>query len=704
MSLQNEIEKLKTLQSSYDSLVNTIDTQFGNIEQAINLIGDCLDMKEPLKEVEEKEVNFYDYKGNCIYSYTATEAMNLKELPPGPPDDEWVTFHSWSETLESVNRGLPLDVGAYYDVIDELKEGGWNVIMEIYAYGTIGVSKNVQLIDWGDGEISDSFPATHTYQKSGTYIVKAKIYNGGTLLISDSDYTYQNFSVTRIHCTNNTYLALRGSNAIIYGNLLYYTHPNTADYSVLYQTPSLTSLQCLVLKNRGKAGFPTSGSCRRTILPTGESLGMWNSDSNGDYMMYQRNLPYNLTVISAGYNRGVITKIPTTCKRMNINRVSNRATCFIYTPIPPVLVSASASKLYIPIGSLSDYQNATNYGQATFLECIPTEINSFSITADDVPANATTTTIHVRANLSMKAWYDDTMVPRDFQRDVISESFEANTSSKPREIEISFSMLGETRTCTIIQSGALIIDEAESLSQDAINYISTEYGSDVMTALESYIETSSNPNRIRGAINLDPDIVCSLVETSKTRWLVGDGKVYCKLRNVGRMSDTYEMKFKYNVGGSYRAWGVFGQSSYTPINMSLTYSHGISVRWAHNGGQQVDNLAPLTSTAWHTLKIENGYVTFDGVNKGRSEGHKDGFVINYPMYLFAINPANNTPTATMNGCFEYYKHTSQAGEVLEHCIPCQHNNQAGMLDLVSLQFYPNANTEGAFTIQITDKE
>ena len=233
-------------------------------------------------------------------------------------------------------------------------------------------------------------------------------------------------------------------------------------------------------------------------------------------------------------------------------------------------------------------------------------------------------------------------------------------------------------------------------------------GTEVIVKTNDYLDriALTDPQRalqISGFINEDPMLVCSLVETSKTRWLVGDGKAYVKLRNVGRMSDTYEMKFKYNVGGSYRAWGVFAQPSYTPTNMSLTYSQGISVRWAHNGDQQVDNLAPLTSTAWHTLNIENGYVTFDGVNKGRSAGHKDGFVINYPMYLFTINPANTTPTATMNGCFEYYKHTSQEGEVMEHCVPCHHGNQAGMLDIISGTFYPNANTEGSFTIALTPK-
>ena len=248
----------------------------------------------------------------------------------------------------------------------------------------------------------------------------------------------------------------------------------------------------------------------------------------------------------------------------------------------------------------------------------------------------------------------------------------------------------------------------KTATQQAILAAFGEEGMVVISKTNDYLNAiaATDPARaqqLADFIQEDPLLVCSLVETSKVRYLVGDGKAYCKLRNVGRMSDTYEMKFKYNVGGSYRAWGVFGQPSYTPINMSLTYSQGISVRWAYNGDQQINNLAPLTSTAWHTLKIENGYVTFDGVNKGRSAGHKDGFVINYPMYLFTINPANTTPTATMNGCFEYYKHTSQEGEVMEHCVPCQHGGSSGMLDIISGTFYPNANTEGQFTIQLTDK-
>ena len=269
---------------------------------------------------------------------------------------------------------------------------------------------------------------------------------------------------------------------------------------------------------------------------------------------------------------------------------------------------------------------------------------------------------------------------------------------------------GNMRITAACLGGQLMMSRLKAATQQAIiAAFGAEEGIAVIRRTNDYLNALALTDQTRAQqlamfIDEDPLLVTSLVETSKTRWLVGDGKAYCKLRNVGIMSDTYEMKFKYNVGGSYRAWGVFGQSAYHPINMSLTYSTGITVRWAYDGVQSIDDLAPLTSTAWHTLKIENGYVTFDGVNKGRSTGHKDGFVINYPMYLFTINPANTTPTATMNGCFEYYKHTSQSGEVLEHCIPCQHDNQAGMLDIISGTFHPNANTAGSFTIAITDKQ
>ena len=207
----------------------------------------------------------------------------------------------------------------------------------------------------------------------------------------------------------------------------------------------------IVFSNIYKNHYPHS-STSALILPSGPGGNLHDGDL-ASYYTGCKTYPYGMTKINAGHAAGRMVPIPTTCTGLNLNRGGNKAGVVIYSPIPPSLYSSSASRIHIPIGSLEAYQNATNYGSATFIEDIPVEINSFEITADDVPYNSTTTTIHISANLSMKAWYDDTMVPRDLERDIISEDFGINESVEPREITISYTMLGETRTCTIIQEG-----------------------------------------------------------------------------------------------------------------------------------------------------------------------------------------------------------------------------------------------------------
>ena len=44
------------------------------------------------------------------------------------------------------------------------------------------------------------------------------------------------------------------------------------------------------------------------------------------------------------------------------------------------------------------------------------------------------------------------------------------------------------------------------------------------------------------------------------------------------------------------------------------------------------------------------------------------------------------------------------GDTQAHFIPhLRPNGENGMLDIISCQFYPNANAEGLFTIALTDK-
>ena len=64
--------------------------------------------------VEEKDVNFYDYDGTLLHSYTIAEAQALTSLPTAPTQDR-LTFQEWNYTLAEVQATTrPLDIGATY--------------------------------------------------------------------------------------------------------------------------------------------------------------------------------------------------------------------------------------------------------------------------------------------------------------------------------------------------------------------------------------------------------------------------------------------------------------------------------------------------------------------------------------------------------------------------------------------------------------
>ena len=104
--------------------------------------------------VRQKDVNFYDYDGTLLYSYTVEEAKTLTELP-SLPSQPGLVCQGWNydlETIKSYNR--PVDVGANYTTDDGktrlyiriAAEGRMNVPLSFYQSRPDGVA-----IDWGDG-------------------------------------------------------------------------------------------------------------------------------------------------------------------------------------------------------------------------------------------------------------------------------------------------------------------------------------------------------------------------------------------------------------------------------------------------------------------------------------------------------------------------------------------------------------------------
>ena len=163
-----------------------------------------------------KDVNFYDYDGTLVASYTVAEAQALTALPDGPAHDG-LTFQGWNYTLEKVKAFTrPMNVGAMY-ITDDGKtrlhiriaaEGRMNVPLYISQTVANGVT-----IDWGDGSATETLAGTgnvnttHTYTSIGDYVITLDPVNGCTLgLGADSDS----------YCV----LGSTGNNDIVYCNMM----------------------------------------------------------------------------------------------------------------------------------------------------------------------------------------------------------------------------------------------------------------------------------------------------------------------------------------------------------------------------------------------------------------------------------------------------------------------------------------------------
>lgn len=136
--------------------------------------------------VEEKDVNFYDYDGTLLFSYTIEEAQALTELPT-PKGHEGLVFEGWNWDYEDVIAlDYPMDIGAMYVTDDGAtriyikidNERAKEIDLQLYISANSSV-----FIDWGDGKsettstaYASSFP--HTYENFGEYVIRLQAAEG----------------------------------------------------------------------------------------------------------------------------------------------------------------------------------------------------------------------------------------------------------------------------------------------------------------------------------------------------------------------------------------------------------------------------------------------------------------------------------------------------------------------------------------------
>ena len=150
-------------------------------------------------DVAMKDVNFYDYDGTLVASYTLAEAQALTALPDGPTHDG-LTFQGWNWSLEKIHAlTRPMNVGAMYITDD----GATRLHIRIATVGRMTVPlyisqtvANGVSIDWGDGSMAETLAGTgnvntsHAYAEPGDYTISLMPQDGCKLSFGNGSSSY----------------------------------------------------------------------------------------------------------------------------------------------------------------------------------------------------------------------------------------------------------------------------------------------------------------------------------------------------------------------------------------------------------------------------------------------------------------------------------------------------------------------------------
>ena len=155
----------------------------------------------PANDPPAKDVNFYDYDGRVVDSYTAEEFLALEALPANP-SHEGLTAQGWNWELAAAQTYVQnygsLEIGQMYTTSD----GKTRAVIDIGDTEDLALTirwtqsaANAVSIDWGDESEPETASGTsceiqHTYDTAGVYVITMTVADGETACIGkDAEFT-----------------------------------------------------------------------------------------------------------------------------------------------------------------------------------------------------------------------------------------------------------------------------------------------------------------------------------------------------------------------------------------------------------------------------------------------------------------------------------------------------------------------------------
>lgn len=349
-------------------------------------------------ELTPKDVNFYDYDGTLLHSYTLEEALTLTEFPEGPTHTG-LTFKGWStELTDLLDSPRPREIGATY-VTDDGKTRIHICLSRGRTSPYLGIGVNgTATIDWGDGTEPDTLTGTsaseilqiqHVYATHGCYVIsidvdgsigfKGSANRGSYILLGEISTSITNLSYCYVSAVKKIEIGgqsvIMGNYAVAYAygleSILFSNGSNT----ITITQYGLDLLHCtsLVLP---KSCELQAYACRNTslnkiILAEGISNKNRSMQFYPAYALQNIDFPNTTTLIPGGIVAGTSISSLIIPKNVTTIYATNSMLCIkeyhILAETPPSLNTSNAlytlddTVIFVPVGTLAVYQAATNW-------------------------------------------------------------------------------------------------------------------------------------------------------------------------------------------------------------------------------------------------------------------------------------------------------------------------------------------------------
>ena len=288
------------------------------------------------ESADRNNVNFYDYDGSIVNSYSAADFAALSALPANPTH-EGLTAQGWNWSLADAKAYVAeygkLNIGQMYKTDDgalrlyiRLNEGRLSPVLGLCPNGTLTV-------DWGDGSATETMTGSststlvylgHTYATAGDYVISVLPGSGSKIGFGSRDSSSTILCKTSSDTVNDRY---------VYLNALYKVEIPS----------SVTSI--------GDSAFQNCYALTSVTIPSGvTSIG--NNAFQYCYALTSVTIPSGVRSIGGSafqYCRGLgfikfTSTTPPTVSKSNT-----------WEGVPTDCI------IYVPAGYLENYEDATNY-------------------------------------------------------------------------------------------------------------------------------------------------------------------------------------------------------------------------------------------------------------------------------------------------------------------------------------------------------